>query len=51
MKMIQFDGYELTENQYNLYILKKHLIRYAGDILKANMLIEKHKKNYLVRMD
>lgn len=45
MKMIQFDGYELTENQYNLYILKKHLIRYTGDILKANMLIEKHKKN------
>lgn len=45
MKMIQFDGYELTENQYNLYILKKHLIRYTGDMLKANMLIEKHKNN------
>lgn len=45
MKMIQFDGYELTENQCNLYILKKHLIRYTGDIIKANMLIEKHKKN------
>ena len=43
--MIQFDGYELTENQYNLYILKKHLIRYVNDPIKANFIIEKNKNN------
>ncbi|MDT9337766.1 hypothetical protein P3F01_15510 [Clostridium perfringens] len=43
---IEFDGFEFkSETQYNLYILKKHLIRLTKSERKAIALIKKYKNN------
>lgn len=44
--LIEFDGFEFkSETQYNLYILKKHLIRLTNSEKKAIALIKKYKNN------
>ncbi|MGL4730539.1 MAG: hypothetical protein ACRCW0_03015 [Clostridium sp.] len=43
---ILFDGFEFrNEDQYNLYILRKHLTRLSGSLEKADEIIKINKKN------
>ncbi|WP_051372997.1 hypothetical protein [Clostridium sp. Ade.TY] len=46
LNIIMFDGFEFkNEEQYRLYILRKHLTRLVGSVEKANKIIIKNNNN------